>query len=195
MAIEIDYQALEENRVTGLQDELQTQLEQQVSVSAGGRIDSLRNTILGLVVSGEYETAASEMNRYVELKKDYPVFKTRTERYFDHCNDLIHAIKTKRNFPGMTALSRSKQQELFEKVLQHFNELKEFLKKIEYIDREIRLDDMKSTVWTIKSFAYTSVAVFAVGLFLELTSGTANSFNIVFDDMVQRLLTAVFGAG
>ena len=93
----------------------------------------------------------------------------------------------------MSSLSLSKQQELFERVKDHFDELKEYLKKIEYIDRELRLDDMKSTVWTMRALALVVTLIFFVALSFELYAGVGHSISVVYDDMASKILDFIFG--
>lgn len=192
MTAKINYQALEADRTQELQQELEAHLQEEV-YSPSGSIDNLRNTVVGYVVAGNYEVGVSEIHRYIEMNSQYPTFKSRTARYVEHCLEIVEAIRMKREFPGMSSLSLSKQQELFEKVKDHFDELKEFLKKIEYIDREMRLDDMKSTVWTVRMVFIVLTVIFFVGFGLDLVNGVGLSISIVFDDIADKVLNLVFG--
>lgn len=192
MSAKINYQALEQDRTLELKQELEQHLQEEIAGPTGS-IDNLRNTILGYVVSGQYEVGVSEMHRYIDQNAAYPSFRGRTLRYVQHCAEIIEAIRMKREFPGMSSLSLSKQQELFERVKDHFDELKEYLKKIEYIDRELRLDDMKSTVWTMRALALVVTLIFFVALSFELYAGVGHSISVVYDDMASKILDLIFG--
>ena len=124
-APKIDYKNLERQRNSEIEAEFQKKLESK----SLGKIDSLRRVILEKVVNGDYELASSELERFVSLQSEYPTFEERTHRYVIHCQDVIGAISTKKNFPGLQTLPVSKQQEIYEKVMEHFEELKHYLKK------------------------------------------------------------------
>ncbi|MCB0364872.1 MAG: hypothetical protein H6624_04995 [Bdellovibrionaceae bacterium] len=179
----IDYERMEADRLATHEEELKKEL--QARVSSGGGHSSLRRMVLKLVTEGEYDLAQEEVEDYLRFRAKFPNFQSRCERYQEHCKDLIGAIRTKRNFPGLQTLSISKQQELHDKVIEHFDELKDYLKQIEMVEREVRMDDMRSTVWFIRTLFQCVLAVVGVAFFLDLTGGMASSFVIV----VNKLLT------
>jgi hypothetical protein len=147
-----------------------------------GRADSLRYTILSLVVDENYDRAMTEIREFTDMKKNYPRFQFRTERYSEHCMHLIRAIKAKRRFPGYNMLASSKQQELKDMVMLHFRELIDMLKRIEAVDLELQLDDLRSTVWVVKSGAYVVGLIVLIVLVIELNSGLwANLCNVTED--------------
>ena len=77
-----------------------------------GRVNSLRFNVLTSIINDDYDLSIQRLRDFVGHDSEYPNFKIRVERYVHHSIDLIHAIKTKRNFPGFNSLTRSKQQEL-----------------------------------------------------------------------------------
>jgi len=162
------------NHISEMQEDLRRKLEESKRKDIG-RMDSLRSSVLGLVVSENYERACEEMVAYVDLKTSFPAFQHRVERVVQHCSELIQAIETKRNFPGLAALSLAKQQEIHEKVLEHFEELKQHLRQIEKIEREFKLDDVRSTVWVVRSIVHGLTAIFLVGLMVDIRNGVFNS--------------------
>lgn len=150
------------------------------------RIDHMRSRVLTSVVTENYDRAKDEIKNYVGFRSQYPGFQDRAERYVNHCCDLVVAIQTKRSFPGLASLSLSKQQEIHEKVLQHFEELKQNLKHIERVEREHRLMDIRSTVWVLRTLCQVVAAVTAVAFILDMQSGLLSSFfhvaNLAVDD-------------
>jgi hypothetical protein len=140
-----------------------------------GRTDSLRSSILALVVNENYQRATEEMVAYVDLKTNFPGFQDRVARLVQHCSELVQAIQTKRNFPGLAALSLAKQQEIHEKVLEHFEELKMHLRHVEKVEREFKLDDVRSTVWVVKALVKSVFCVFAVAFLLDVKNGVFSS--------------------
>ena len=177
-------------------NEMQTQLRRKLSESQRkdlGRMDSLRSSILGMVVGENYDRSKEELLAYVELKTEFPTFQFRAQRYVQHCVELIQAIQTKRNFPGLASLSLAKQQEIHEKVIDHFEELKGNLKQIEKIEREQKLNDVRSTVWVIRMVCFCTLALIAAGLVLDIKSGGFNSSWSVIERIIDGATGTLLG--
>lgn len=158
-----------------------------------GKFGSLRRDILEAVISEEYEKSLKTLKEYMESDSPYPNFKLKTERYILHCIDLIHAIRTKRSFPGINSLTRTKQQELRDKFKEHFKELVVTLKKIESALDELRLNDVKSTRIVVKSFWLSLLVVFVSGFFIDVVQGLGKTITHVASDGVDRLVFWIFG--
>lgn len=171
---------LEYTHISEMQEDLRRKLSESHRKDLG-RMDSLRATILSLVVSENYERSKEELMAYVELKTAFPAFQERSQRYVQHCVELIQAIQTKRNFPGLATLSLAKQQEIHEKVLEHFEDLKAHLKQIEKVEREQKLTDVRSTVWVVRMFIYCSMLFFVTALIVDIRQGSFMSFMSVTD--------------
>ncbi len=170
--------------------EMQAELRRKLSESHRkdlGRLDSLRTSILAMVVAENYDRSKEELLAYVELKDAFPQFQERAQRYMQHCVELIQAIQTKRNFPGLATLSLAKQQEIHEKVLQHFEELKTNLKLIEKCEREQKLNDVRSTVWVVRMFCMCMIALLFAGLLVDIKDGAFMSFWPVTDRLLDHV--------
>ena len=165
---------LEHTHLSEMQQDLKRKLQEAQKKDAG-RGDGLRRPVLTMVVTENYEDAKGRMQDYVESLYEFPSFQERVERYVQHCNELIQAIQTKRNFPGLASLSLSRQQEIHEKVLEHFEELKQNLKHIEQIERDHKLIDVRSTVWVLQTLSAVVAAIVAVMFVLDLRSGVLSS--------------------
>lgn len=187
----INYQAIEEQRFNELQKSITQRLGDSKDLGHG---DSLRHVVLMHIVQGNYDLAKEQLDQFVREKGDFPNFQVHVERIRRYCVDLINAIETKRNFHGVGSLPLAKQQELYEKVLVHFDELKGHLKIIERQEKEAKLEDIRSTVWVLK--ALTNCVFFVVGFafFLDLTGGLGESFQIVFDSFVTTIADVFFKA-
>lgn len=176
-------------------NEMQENLRKKLSESHSqdlGRVDSLRSGILALVVSENYDRARDELIAYVDLKASFPLFQERAQRYVQHCVELIQAVQTKRNFPGLGTLSMSKQQEIHEKVLEHFEELRSHLKQVERLEREAKLTDVRSTVWVIKTLVIGFMAIFTTALLLDMKNGMfANLWNVT-DQLLDQGTNWIF---
>lgn len=159
-----------------------------------GRHGTLRRTILEAVINEEYERSLKMLKEYLESDSHYPNFRLKTERYILHCIDLIHAIRTKRSFPGISSLTRTKQQELRDKFKEHFKELLVTLKKIESAIDELRLNDVKSTRIVVKSFWLSLVVVFVSGLFIDVVQGLGSTVVLVINDSIEKIVMFLFGS-
>ncbi|RME17021.1 MAG: hypothetical protein D6797_03385 [Bdellovibrio sp.] len=184
-ATKINYELLEKAREQKVQTDLRSELKKHLNQH---QVHGLRQTILQQVVTANYEAAQRELDHYVDSLDEYPAFRPRTERYVRHAKDLINAIKSKRNFPGLSSLSKSKQQELIEKVLEHFDELKEYLKRLEKVERELKLEDMRSTVIVVKAFFHILFILVTIAFVNELLSGTGHTFSKVISDISNKLM-------
>lgn len=166
-------------------------LEGQLAVK-GGRPDSLRSTILSFVAKDKFDVAVRELRYYQQYKSDISVFHERTERYFDHCEELILAVKAKKGFPNIEALPMAKRQEIFERIQQHFDELQNILRRIEQIENDIKVQDARSTVWVIQALIVSSMVVTIWAVAVETSKTMGMSFTVMFDD-VSTLFFKILG--
>ncbi len=185
------HSVLEFSQMNEMHENLRKKLT-DVQRSDLGRMDSLRSTILSLVVSENYQSAQEELVAYIDLKEAFPLFQERAQRYLQHCQELIQAIETKRNFPGLATLSMAKQQEVHEKVLSHFEDLKSHLQQIERVERESRLTDVRSTVWVVKALAGGIFSIFLCGILLDYQSGQFDTAWTVFDHGIDDFVVWIF---
>ncbi len=151
-----------------------------------GEPDSLRYRVLAMVLDERYDGAINELKDFIEQPSDYPDFKERTSRLINHSIDLIYAIKAKRSFPGISSLTRAKQQELREKFKVHLRELQLSIKKIEKNLTDLRVSDARSTIYVVKATWYSIVAITALGFALEISNGLAKTTFYVLDDTITR---------
>jgi hypothetical protein len=154
--------------------------------------DCLRTLIMSFVADERYDKAVAELRAHLDSRPDFPMFKERAERLVKHSQDLIQAVRAKRNFPGFASLNMSKQKELFEKAVDHFEELKVTLAKIEAIERELKVEDLRSTVWVVKTF-FICVAVLISYFFIrDLSRGMIPAFSVLMDSWSDSLAEWVF---
>ncbi len=186
---------VEHAHISEMQEDLTRKLKESQKVDGGSGRDMLRRSVLSTVVAENYDEAKDKLSAYVNEKSEFPAFQARVERYVQHCLDLIQAIHTKRNFPGLATLSLSKQQEIHEKVLEHFEELKQYLKHIEKVERDHKLTDVRSTVWVLQA-ACLAVAAVVLAIFIaDLNSGLLSSLvymvNLQLDEASTWLINAI----
>jgi hypothetical protein len=158
-----------------------------------GRADTLRFNVLTYVVEENYERAIEELKVFMEKDFEYPKFKDRVERYIQHSIDLVNAIRAKRKFPGAHMLTMAKQQELNEKFVAHFSELQYVLKRVEKVQQDVRIDDVRSTVWIVRVGINCVVAIAVVAFLLEVNHGLMETTLLVVDDVFHELTTWIFG--
>lgn len=147
-----------------------------------GRADSLRYNILASVVEENYDRAIAELNQFLNQDSAFPRFREKTERFIQHAIDLVNAIRAKRKFPGMNSLTAAKQQELNEKFHEHFKELQHVLMKVEKIQNDLKIEDVRSTVYVLKAVVNAGFAVAGLAFLLEISRGLFKTAWFVFDE-------------
>ena len=167
-------------------------LNQNLSREGIGKADTLMYNVCTYVAEEKYEAAIHALEDFLNQESEYPKFRQRIEKYIRHSIDLVHAIKAKRSFPGIQSLTMSKQQELVEKYREHFDEMKEVLKKIEKVQNELKMEDVRSTVWVVKATANAIFAVVLVAFLVELYKGLAVTGYVVIDDLFTKIIDWVF---
>lgn len=161
-----------------------------------GRPDTLRYNVLSYVSKEEYDRGIKILKEFIEKDSEYPNFKMRVERYTLHSIDLIFAIRTKRNFPGLSGMTLTKQQELKVKCKEHFSELSLVMQKIERCMEELRLEDAKSTKIVVKAIWFSLLTVFVAGAFLDFSQGMLGIIyrfiNDQFDAIISFVIQKIF---
>lgn len=157
-----------------------------------GRADTLRFNILSWVLEEKYDKAIQELKDSLEKPSDYPNFHQRIYRYVNHSIDLIYAIKAKRNFPGIHSLTRAKQQELREKFKEHFKELQYILIRIENVETDLRINDVRSTIYVVRALWSAAICILTLAFLLEIARGLAQTGFVVFDDALTRATNWLF---
>ncbi|AHZ84597.1 hypothetical protein AB1A81_09655 [Bdellovibrio bacteriovorus] len=161
--------------------------DMNVDKSDLGRPESLRYNILTWVLDERYDRAIEELKDFLEKPSEYPNFQDKVTRYINHSIDLIYAIKAKRSFPGINSLTRAKQQELREKFKEHFRELQYVLKIVEKVQGDLRIQDVRSTIYVVKAAWFASLAVIILAFWLDIVNGLAKTSVLVFDDGFGKL--------
>lgn len=171
--------------------ESQEDLESKLSESISGRLDGLRYTILSLVVEGRYDTAIAEISFYANSEQKLHVFRTKAQRYLNHCEELIRAVESKIKFCQTKTITRSQKHQLYVMVMKHFHELTDSLKKIERIENDIRVNDLKSTVWVLKAFIMCTGILIMFGMIREALMTMHDPFMVVINDSVEFIFKLV----
>lgn len=157
-----------------------------------GKVDSLRYRVLNYVSGENYQKGIDLLIEAIDSHPEYPKFKPKSQRYLNYGVDLINGIKAKRSFPGMSNLPANKQEELFDRAAEHFDDLKVTLKRVERIELEVRIEDKRASIWIVKAFIYCSIAVASLGCFLEIQRGAMSSAMILIDDAFTKATNYIF---
>jgi hypothetical protein len=157
-----------------------------------GRADTLRHNVLTFVVEENYDAAVRELKMFLESEFEIPKARDRVERFIQHAIDLVNAIRAKRKFPGVQMLTSAKQQELNEKFVTHFAELQMILKKVERIQHDVRLEDIRSTVWIVQALITSAIVIAVVAFLLDVNQGLMETTIVVADDVFRDLTTWLF---
>lgn len=169
-------------------DDFKSRLEARV----GKKNDRLENTVLSFVAKDKFDVAVRELRFYQEIMKDLSPFVDRTSRVFDHCEELILAIKAKKSYPAMDTLPMGKRQEMLERVQEHFDELQRLLKRIEQVENDIRIQDTRSTVWVVQAIVISSMMIVILAVILEAFRTMGMPITVVYED-VQEVLFKILG--
>ncbi len=171
--------------------ESQDQLEERLAEHISGRLDGFRHTILSLVVEGRYDTAIAEISYYSSSDQKLNIFKSRAQRYLNHCEELIRAIESKTKFCQTRTITRSQKHELYMMVIKHFKDLTDSLKKVERIENDIRVADLKSTVWVLKAFIMSVGVIILTGMIREAVLTMKEPLLVVTDDAIEFLFKLI----
>lgn len=157
-----------------------------------GKADSLRYNILSWVLDEKYDRAIQELRNFIDHDSEFPNFKEKVERLALHAIDLVYAIKAKRNFPGLSSLTRAKQQELREKFKFHFKELQEVMKRIEKIQVDLRIEDARSTIYIIRALLLAGAALLLLSFIIDIVNGLAATSTVVAEDLLDQVVELIF---
>lgn len=152
-----------------------------------GKPGSFRYSILTSVLNESYDKAIEDLKDFLERPSDYPNFKSKITRFINHAVDLIYAIKAKRSFPGINSLTRAKQQELREKFKGHLRELQYVLRIIEKIQGDLRVEDVRSTIYVVKALWISGFSIILMAFWMDIFHGLAKTSVIVFDDAFSKM--------
>jgi hypothetical protein len=157
-----------------------------------GKADSLRYNILSWVLDEKYDRAIQELRDFIDHDSEFPNFKAKVQRLTLHAIDLVYAIKAKRNFPGLSSLTRAKQQELREKFKFHFKELQDVMRRVEKIQVDLRIEDARSTIYIIRALLVSGVALLLLAFVIDIVNGLAATTTFVAGELLDQVVKLIF---
>jgi hypothetical protein len=147
--------------------------------------------VLANVASRRYSEAIRNLQNYKIGKGTHPVYVRKTENLFKRGEDLINAIEAKKNFPNLTALSQNKQEEIHQKALENFEDLKIVLRRIRTIERDIAIEDARSSIWVIKALLFSFSVILGVWFINEIFLSFGRSFPSFLDGLVKLIMSSL----
>lgn len=120
-----------------------------------GRSDTLRSSILTFVAGGQWDVAIREIHLYQKYKGTTDAYKKNTRRYFISAEQLIMAIKNLMITPNLYMLTMAKRQAVYERVIRHFEALKNVLEKLDTVENDLKVKDLRASVWVLQSLVFS----------------------------------------
>ena len=74
----------------------------------------------------------------------------------------------------------------------HFNELQATLRTVERVQNELRLDDIRSTVWVVRALINAVFVIAVIGFAIEVSKGLFKTAWIVTDDIFLTTTDWIF---
>lgn len=161
--------------------------EYQVDTTDLKNPESLTYVILDLTVNQMYDRAIREVKAYFEYKSSYPTYPEKTERLFAHIENVISAIKTKKNITVISNLPASKRKELQQVIGYHFQDLKQSLQRVTHIEYQMRLRDSRTTLWVVNAFIICSFIIVSFALLREAYDSLWAPFDVIQNDALKWL--------
>jgi hypothetical protein len=152
-----------------------------------GKPESFRYEILMKVIQENYGGALADLNELIHGPSEYPDFREKTERYVQHAIELVQAIKAKRNFAGMDSLTSAKQQELVDQFKSQIKVLQNTLKTVEKIQGDLRVQDVRTTIYVVQAFWYAMLSLTVFAFILDLFSGLLGTTLVAGDGFLSDI--------
>jgi hypothetical protein len=154
-------------------------------------LGQLQHSVLTAVVEKRFQDAVAILTEYRKMKASYPQYSRRTDPLFVHAEELINAINAKKNFPNMTSLAQSKQEEINQKARENMEDLKATMRRIKGIERDMAAADARSSIWVIWSLIFSFVSILSVFVINEAFRSFGKSFT-TFMESLAKLVMSLF---
>lgn len=162
------------------------------ALKESGSSNGLAHGVLNMVISESYEYAAKETGMYIASKSEYPMIEKYAEKYVEIAKQLISQIESQRGLPGLESLSMAKRQVINDGIVSCFNNLKEVLLKIENIEYNQRMSDLRSTLIVVKTFSWCVLGIVLLAFAQEMFTGLFQSALSTGDDLITKSVDWVF---
>jgi hypothetical protein len=172
-------------------EKVEQELQEELT-NTGGNPDSMSNAIMHFVMEEKYGRAIRELRGYQKYKEGYPQYKERTDRLFDHIENVIEAIKAKKGLTRAGNVSASRRKEIATVVISHYKQLKGALQRVVYIELQLRMKDSRSTVWVIQALLVGLVLITGVAIVSEAYDSMYGPFDFLMKEL-ENLLARYIG--
>lgn len=140
--------------------------------------EGFRHDILMMVSSGKYRAVLVEIDAFQKEKSAaMPFFHVKTSRYFQYIKQLIEAIREHKTIPQFDQLPAGQQKKVHEQVYLYFDELNNTLKRVEKVIHDLKVQDVRSTIWVLKTFSYCVMIVLMSMALAEAMDFLGNPFS------------------
>ncbi len=139
-------------------------------------LGELQFNVLTFVSAKEYDNAVTYLEEFSKKKSAYPQYQRKTERLFEHAAGLVRAIETKIGFPNLGGLAQSKQDEIHQKTLENWEDLKLSLRRIRTVERDLLVEDAKSSIYVVRAILFSIVFLLVVFTVKEAYRNFGKSF-------------------
>lgn len=151
--------------------------------------EGFRHDILQMVSSKKYRAVLIEIDAFFKVKQEtMPHFDVKAKRYFDYIKQLIEAIEEHKTIPNFDQLPAAQQKKVHEQVFTYFDELNNTLKRVEKVIHDLKVQDVRSTIWFLKTFSYCVMVMLSVMAAVEALEWIGNPFPVLFNSFEGFLL-------
>ncbi len=185
-----------------LYDDLREERQQEISSKIDHKLkvktrtlkanESLKTAVLSSLVDARYEECESLLVTYTDDYADFVDFQTRVKPYINHCINLAKSVEIKRNFPKVASMPVVKQQELMDKVIDDFNELRLYLVRIEAMHAEVMCKDILSMTILIRTIVVCSVIFTVAAGFIGVGMGGLDFLSSFLDEVSATIASWLF---
>jgi hypothetical protein len=154
-------------------------------VGSARDLGELQYNVLLCVSEKRYEEAVKLLDAYLKSRVSSKPFLRRTQQIFRHAEELIHAIETKKNFPNMSSLTQSKQEEVHQKSLENWEDLRICLRRLKTIEKDMATEDARSSIWVVKAVLFSFMVILSVFIISEGFRSFGGSFIVFMRETFQ----------
>ncbi|MCC6277389.1 MAG: hypothetical protein IT289_05690 [Oligoflexia bacterium] len=145
----------------------------------------LQYSVLEMVSLSKYDDAARILAEYRKSKSKYPTYEIKTGRLFDHCGELIEAIRAKKTFPNLQNLAQTKQEEIHQKAKENWEDLRVSLRRLRTMENEMAVADSRSSVWVIRALIFSAFMILGTFVIQEAFRSFGMSFSFFIDEIIR----------
>lgn len=166
-----------------------TEIHQDFISSMRSYGDSLKKTVLTLASHGNFEAAKRELAFYQKSENRMPGFEARSRHYVRHCMDLLDAIYNLKNIPNMDSLRAAQQKAIRERIIRYAEDLSSTLGRVEKVTNDLRIQDIRSTLWVLRTFSLCIITLFCLMAFKEAFYSLSSPLGSLVSEITQKIFS------